>query len=158
MSGSTENSRELSGLIRRLIFAIFTVLPNMEMVTAITEGVKVSVETFYQKDHSGMATGEHVFAYRITIENKSPTTIRLLRRKWHIFDSTNDWREVEGDGVVGEQPVIAPGGLHQYVSGCSLRGMAGKMFGSYLMERTSDQATFKVLIPEFRMIVPYILN
>ncbi len=130
----------------------------MDMVTATTDGVKVSVETFYQKDYAGMATAENVFAYRITIENKGPVPVRLLRRHWHIFDSSNDWREVEGEGVVGEQPLIEPGGLHQYVSGCSIRGMAGKMFGTYTMERAHDNETFQVLIPEFRMIVPAVLN
>ena len=130
----------------------------MDMVTATTEGVKVSVETFYQREHSGLTTGEHVFAYRITIENKGPHTIQLLHRHWHIFDSVNEWREVEGEGVVGEQPVIEPGGFHQYVSGCTLQGSMGKMFGSYEMERSEDGVRFQVAIPEFRMIVPEILN
>jgi ApaG protein len=130
----------------------------MDMVTATTEGVKVSVETFYQDEYSGLATGEHVFAYRITIENKCPYDIQLLRRQWHIFDSTNDWREVEGEGVVGEQPIIAPGGMHQYISGCSFHSMMGKMFGTFLMIRVDNRQTFHVTIPEFRMVVPFLLN
>ena len=130
----------------------------MDMVTATTEGVKVSVETFYQKEYSGLARGEHVFAYRVTIENKSQHTIRLMRRHWHIYDSNADWREVEGEGVVGEQPVIEPGGLHQYVSGCSLQSTMGKMFGTYQMERLEDQVAFEVAIHEFRMIAPFLQN
>lgn len=128
------------------------------MVTGITQGVKVSVETFYQPDFSATSGNEFVFAYRITIENKGDTTIKLLRRHWHIFDSDGQWREVEGEGVVGEQPEIAPGHIHQYVSGCHLHTPAGKMLGTYLMERTLDGHLFDVRIPEFHMIAPFILN
>jgi ApaG protein len=130
----------------------------MDMVTANTNGVKVSVETFYQEEYSGLAGGEHVFAYRITIENFSTVPVKLMRRHWHIFDSTNTWREVEGEGVVGEQPLIEPGGLHQYISGCSLRSTAGKMYGTYLMERQDNEILFEVDIPEFRLVVPYLCN
>jgi ApaG protein len=130
----------------------------MDMVTATTEGVKVSVETFYQEEYSGIAGGEFVFAYRITIENKGTSSVKLLRRHWHIFDSINDWKEVEGEGVVGEQPVIEPGGLHQYISGCSLRSTSGKMFGTYLMERQDNELLFEVAIPEFKLITPFLLN
>ncbi|MBC8048124.1 MAG: Co2+/Mg2+ efflux protein ApaG [Fimbriimonadaceae bacterium] len=126
------------------------------MVTATTQGVKISVETFFQPDVSNAV--EFVFAYRITIENKSESTIKLLRRHWYIFDGIGIWREVEGEGVVGEQPVITPGGLHQYVSGCHLKASVGKMFGTYEMERQTDEFLFEVKIPEFLMITPFMLN
>ncbi len=126
------------------------------MVTSITQNVKVSVETFYQPDFSNK--GEFVFAYRITIENKSDSSIQLLRRHWHIYDLNGTWREVEGEGVVGEQPEIAPGNLHQYVSGCHLSTWAGKMFGTYLMHRQFDGFMFEVNIPEFNMVAPFMMN
>ncbi len=126
------------------------------MVTAISHGVKVSVETFFQEDFSDR--GIHVFAYRITIENKSEFTVRLMRRHWHIYEATGLWREVEGEGVVGEQPELEPGHLHQYVSGCNLGSPVGKMFGTYLMERKTDGVEFEVTIPEFYMVAPFLLN
>lgn len=126
------------------------------MVTSITHGVKVSVETFYQPEYS--KRGEYVFAYRITIENKSEHSVQLLRRHWHIYDGMGNWREVEGEGVVGETPVIHPGHLHQYVSGCHLVAPMGKMKGSYLMERGSDSMLFDVEIPEFHMAAPFLFN
>jgi len=126
------------------------------MVTSITQGVKVSVETFFQADYS--RKGEFVFAYRITIENKSEFTVQLMRRHWRIYDGIGVWRDVEGEGVVGETPIIAPGHLHQYVSGCHLIAPMGKMKGTYLMLRTGDGSYFDVLIPEFQMIAPFLLN
>jgi len=126
------------------------------MVTSTTYGIKVSVESFYDEDHSN--AGEHVFAYRITIENRSEHTIQLLRRHWYIYDGIGTWREVEGEGVVGETPVIKPGHIHQYVSGCHLIAGIGKMYGSYQMMRTLDGMYFDVEIPEFQLVVPAYLN
>ena len=128
------------------------------IVTAITEGVKVSVETHYQPEYSSPAQNHFVFTYRITIQNDGENTIKLHRRHWQIFDTNNEVREVEGEGVVGQQPVLEPGEKHQYVSGCNLRSGIGKMRGIYLMERVMDGKQFDVIIPEFTMIVPYLLN
>ena len=128
------------------------------MVTEITEGVKVTVETEYQPDYSSPRQFHYVFTYRITIENKSPFTIQLLRRHWYIYDANNVVKEVEGEGVVGQQPVLESGQMHQYVSGCNLKTGVGKMKGAYTMERIVDGKIFNVLIPEFNMIVPYLLN
>lgn len=128
------------------------------MVAKITQGVKVSVDTFYQSDYSNPQKSEYFFAYRITIENISEQTIRLQRRHWYIYDTIGSWREVEGEGVIGQQPVIEPGRSHQYVSGCNLKSEIGKMFGTYLMERIIDGKTFQVNIPEFQMFAPSKLN
>jgi ApaG protein len=128
------------------------------MVTKITEGVKISVETFYQEEHSQPLNNEFMFAYRITIENCSDNTVKLLRRHWYIFDSCGITREVEGEGVVGLQPVIEPGKSHQYISGSHLKTEIGKMYGTYLMERQIDGRKFKVNIPEFQLIAPFKLN
>lgn len=128
------------------------------MVAKTTQGVKVSVETFYQSGYSNPANSEYFFAYKITIENFSEHRIRLLKRHWQIFDSNGMWREVEGEGVVGNQPVLESGKSYQYVSGCNLKSEIGKMSGTYLMENTMDGKTFLVNIPEFRMFAPHKLN
>ena len=128
------------------------------MHTKITQGVKVSVETFYQTDYSRPDINEYNFAYRITIENLSENTVMLMRRHWHIYDSNGVWREVEGEGVIGQQPVIEPGQKHVYVSGCGLKSEIGKMHGTYTMKRLMDDHIFKVNIPEFMLVVPGKLN
>jgi ApaG protein len=128
------------------------------MVSEVTEGVKVSVVTEYQSDYSNPRQAHFVFTYKVIIENHSDNTIKLLRRHWNIYDSNGIVREVEGEGVVGQQPVLEPGEIHEYVSGCNLRTNLGKMTGSYLMERVLDGRQFKVIIPEFTLIVPYRLN
>ncbi len=128
------------------------------MVTEITQGIKVSVETEFQPDYSSPSQSHYVFTYRINIENGSSNTIKLLRRQWHIHDANNTIREVEGEGVVGQQPILEPGQTHQYVSGCNLKSGIGKMFGQYCMERIIDGQQFFVTIPEFTMVVPYRLN
>lgn len=128
------------------------------MVTEITQGIKVTVETEYQPAYSSPTQYHYVFTYRITIENQSDNTIQLMRRHWQIFDAGFNVREVEGEGVVGQQPVIEPGQTHQYVSGCNLKSGIGKMSGTYLMERVVDGSQMQVNIPEFTMIAPLRLN
>lgn len=128
------------------------------MVTEITQGIRVTVDTLYQPEYSHPARAHYVFTYRILIENRSDFTIQLLRRKWHIYDGTGVRREVEGDGVLGQQPVLEPGEVHEYVSGCNLRSTMGKMLGTYEMIRVVDGKDFDVSIPEFTMVVPYRLN
>lgn len=128
------------------------------MISALTEGVKVSVVTEFQPELSSPLQAHFVFTYRIAIENNSDHSVQLLRRHWVIYDSNGTVREVEGEGVVGQQPLLEPGEVHEYVSGCNLRSSMGKMTGTYLMERIMDGKTFRVTIPEFNMVVPYRLN
>ncbi len=128
------------------------------MIAEITQGVKVSVETEYQPTYSSPSQFHYVFTYRITIENQSEFTIQLLRRHWHIYDAGFTPREVEGEGVVGQQPVLEPGQNHQYVSGCNLKSGIGKMVGTYQMERIVDGVKFEVVVPEFTMVAPLRLN
>jgi ApaG protein len=128
------------------------------MVSEVTEGVKVSVATEYQPDYSNPRQTHFVFTYKVIIENHSDNTVKLLRRRWNIYDSNGVVREVEGEGVIGQQPVLEPGEIHEYVSGCNLRTNLGKMAGTYLMERVFDGRHFQVVIPEFTLIVPYRLN
>jgi len=129
-----------------------------ESIQQVTEGVSVTVETFYQTAQSNPINAEFLFAYRITIENLSTMPVKLLRRHWYIHDSNGAYREVEGEGVVGQQPVLEPGGSHQYVSACSLRTDMGKMHGTYQMENLYNKRLFTVQIPEFQMIAPFKMN
>lgn len=128
------------------------------MVTATTQGVKISIETMYHAHQSDWANAHFMFAYRISIENLTDYAVQLLSRKWLIFDSNGTLREVEGQGVVGEQPVIEPTESYVYVSGCNLKTEIGSMRGYYVMQRVSDEKNFIVDIPEFELIVPYKLN
>ena len=125
------------------------------MISMITEGVQVSVETFYQEDYSNPLQGEYMFAYRVEIENYNSFPVQLHRRHWFIFDSNATRREVEGEGVVGVQPVILPGETYRYVSGCNLKTEMGRMVGTYEMENLDTREQFTVQIPSFEMIVPY---
>lgn len=128
------------------------------MVSKISEGVTISVETFYQPDHSNPVSSEYMFAYRITIENNNSFPVKLLRRHWYIFDSDSTHREVEGEGVIGNQPEINSGEKYQYISGCNLRTELGRMYGNYFMENLNNKKNFYVNIPAFEMIVPFKLN
>ena len=127
------------------------------MVTFVSNKVQVSVETTFQKGGSPYHGEEYIFAYRITIVNLGEATVKLLRRHWYIVDSI-DHREVEGEGVVGQQPVLEPGETHQYISACNLQSEMGKMYGTYLFERVLDGHRFHVNIPEFQLIVPFKFN
>lgn len=128
------------------------------MIVKITDGVKVSVETRYQAEYSNPANEHYMFAYKIKIENLGDFSVQLLTRHWDIFDSNGNHREVEGEGVVGLQPIIEPGEWHEYVSGCNLQTEMGSMKGTYEMLRLSDQTELTVNIPEFALIVPYKMN
>jgi ApaG protein len=128
------------------------------MVSKISEGINVSVETFYQPEYSNPLNSEYTFAYRITLENNNTFPVQLLRRHWYIFDSNADYREVEGEGVIGIQPKINPGEKYQYVSGCNLKSEIGKMHGMYFMENSHNKQTFIINIPPFEMVVPTKMN
>jgi len=122
------------------------------MVSAITKGIQVSVETTYQPDFSNPQQHHYVFTYKVRIENKSNHTVQLLRRRWEIYDATETRKIVEGDGVVGQQPILEPGESHTYVSGCNLKSGIGKMRGSFTFEKLMDGKIMEIVIPEFQLI------
>jgi len=128
------------------------------MSQQVTEGVSIMVETFYQSARSNPVKYEHLFAYRITIENLTIYPVKLVSRHWHIKDSNGTHREVEGEGVVGQQPVIQPGNSYQYTSAVNIYSEIGKMYGTYLMENLFNKKKLTVTIPEFKLIVPAKLN
>lgn len=128
------------------------------MISQTTMGVKVSVKPTYQAAYSKPKELKFVFSYSITIENLSSSTVQLLRRHWIIIDSNHIKREVEGEGVIGQQPILAPGEKHTYSSWCPISSPLGKMFGSFLMINTKNREEFDAIVPEFRLIAPFKLN
>lgn len=128
------------------------------MGTAVTHGILVSVKANYEPALSDPRAAQYLFSYRVTIENTGRDTVKLLRRHWTIADSLAPQREVEGPGVVGETPVLAPGERFTYSSACDLRSGLGQMHGNYLMERIGDGQRFRVAIPAFQMLFPHSAN
>ena len=122
------------------------------MITALTCGVKISVETLYRKDLSNVRNNMFFFNYRIVIENMNTYEVQLISRYWFIFDSLNPSKEISGDGVVGEQPILQAGQKHVYVSGCDLRSEIGYMRGYYMFERLDTKERFRVAVPKFELI------
>lgn len=114
----------------------------------ITEGIRVTASPQYLAAQSDPREPRYVFAYRIRIENVGGAAARLTWRHWHIHDPVGGDGEVQGEGVVGEQPLLEPGAVHEYQSFCVLRGPDGHMEGHYVMERP-DGTTFHAAIPRF---------
>jgi ApaG protein len=129
------------------------------MIKQETKGIIVGVEVEYLPHQSDTMLFNYVFMYSILIENKSNDIVKLLRRKWEILDSNGEKRIVNGEGVVGEQPVILPNEKYTYSSGCNLATDFGVMKGEYTLKNISrDDNEFKVIIPEFTLITPFKLN
>jgi ApaG protein len=117
---------------------------------ATTDDITVSVRPVYLDGQSDLFAKKFVFAYYIRIENHSGTKVQLLRRHWFIRDSGGDVKEVEGEGVVGKQPVITTGGAHEYNSYCVLSTFEGSMEGTYQMVRPNGEV-FYVVVPRFTL-------
>ncbi len=128
------------------------------MITEVTNGIQVSVDSNYQPLYSRPEQHHYFFSYRIQIENKSDYTVKLMRRHWFIFDSSGNKHEVEGEGVVGQQPELQPGESYTYESACNLTTEIGSMHGIYTFLRTADDKEFQVTIPRFQLISGYRLN
>jgi ApaG protein len=120
----------------------------MNTYTATTEGITVTAHPVYIDGQSDIIKKKFVFAYFIRITNNSGQPVRLLRRHWYIFDSGGEVKQVEGEGVIGKQPLISPGQSHDYNSFCILETFEGAMEGTYLMRRENGEE-FRVTIPRF---------
>ena len=118
---------------------------------ATTDGVTVRVSVSYLPEQSEPRRGRWFWAYHIRIENESARSVQLLTRHWVIIDGRGARHSVEGEGVVGEQPLIAPGASFDYVSGCPLQTPSGVMQGSYRMI-DEDGACFDAAIPKFALL------
>lgn len=128
------------------------------MPTCITHGIKIVVQTRYEPDHSNPVENKYIFSYHIGITNESEETVQLLSRHWYIIDSCGTKREVKGEGVVGEQPIIEPGGQHTYVSWCPFESEIGMMKGFFTMEKLIDGELIEVRVPNFTMCAKQRLN
>ena len=117
----------------------------------------MEVESYFVPEQSDAVLDRYVFAYRIRISNESDVTVQLTRRHWYIAEGDGTVREVEGEGVVGEQPVMAPGETHEYMSGAILQGPVGSMHGTYEMRR-EDGTGFQAVIPKFLLQMPRTLH
>jgi ApaG protein len=124
------------------------------MYSKMTRSIVVSVKPTFLEDQSSPRDHRFVWAYQVTIENKGQTTVQLKRRRWQITDSLGREQVVEGDGVVGEQPVLKPGESFEYTSGTPLPTPSGIMVGSYFME-TENGETWDVAIPAFSLDSPH---
>ena len=121
--------------------------------SATTRGIEVVVEAMYLAEQSDPEQSRYAWAYRVRIANRGRETVQLLRRTWRITDARGRVMNVHGEGVVGEQPVIQPGGSFDYVSGCPLATPTGSMQGSYHV-LGADGAAFDVAIPKFALTAP----
>lgn len=119
-----------------------------------TAAIKVIVEPFYLEEQSEPEANHFVWAYHVRIENNGKKTVRLMTRHWRITDSLGNTQEVQGDGVVGEQPVLTPGESFEYTSGTPLGTPSGIMVGTYQMETESGDR-FDVDIPAFSLDSPH---
>jgi len=131
------------------------------MVRQTTEQVTVSAESAYQELYSEPVKQRYVYAYRIVIENESLRPVQLLSRAWEVIDATGARRKVEGEGVVGQQPVIPPGQSHEYTSWVQFETPIGAMRGSYVMhriDRSGEEELFQVEVPKFIHVAPAKLN
>jgi ApaG protein len=122
-----------------------------------TLGVTVRVSVSYLPEQSEPRRGRWFWAYHVRIENEGEQTVQLLTRHWIITDGRGARHTVEGEGVVGEQPLIEPGNSFDYVSGCPLATPTGAMQGSYRMVG-EDGETFGVEIPRFTLVAPAVAN
>jgi len=125
-----------------------------------SSGIVVRAVSAYMPDESDLSDPndrKYVFAYHIEIENLSTRTVKLLSRHWLITDAVQSVREVQGEGVVGQQPVIAPGQVFSYSSWCVMPTSSGWMKGTYSMVTTTGE-TIEVPIPPFSLATPSALN
>ncbi|MBD98355.1 MAG: Co2+/Mg2+ efflux protein ApaG [Verrucomicrobia bacterium] len=128
------------------------------MPKSITHDIEVKVSPFFEESNSSPINQAFIFRYHVNIENNSNDAVQLLSRHWYIFDSNGSYKEVKGEGVIGQQPIIRSGMSHEYESYSKLTTDIGMMWGTYLMRRVKDKKLFEVKIPEFQLIVPARLN
>jgi ApaG protein len=129
------------------------VLSSLFQHAAITDGITVRVAVNFMPDQSRIEGGRWFWVYHIRIENGREDRVQLRTRHWRITDSRGMVSLVDGEGVVGETPVLAPGGAHDYVSGCELTTRQGSMEGHYTFAR-DDGTLFEVAIPYFPLAAP----
>ncbi len=124
------------------------------MYRQTTKNITVSVKPVYLEEESSPQNNRYFWAYHIVIKNNGGDTVQLRQRSWQITDSQGNTQEVQGDGVIGEQPVVEPGQTYAYTSGAPLTTPGGIMVGQYTM-RDEDGKVFTVDIPAFSLDSPH---
>ncbi len=124
------------------------------MYSQTTHSVVVNVEPFYLESQSAPEENRYLWAYRVSIRNEGGESVHLERRFWSIVDDTGRTQTVDGEGVVGEQPILKPGEIFIYTSGVPLQTPSGIMSGHYEM-RTESGELLEVAIPAFSLDSPY---
>jgi ApaG protein len=127
------------------------------MSDTTTRGVRIEVEPIYLDHQSDPRGGLWMFAYNVTITNSGADAVQLVSRHWVITDANGRVEEVRGPGVIGEQPVLAPGEQFRYTSGCPLPTAMGTMHGSYQMITRAGER-FDAVIAPFTLAEPYTVN
>jgi ApaG protein len=125
--------------------------------SATTQGIEVTVRSLYLSDQSSPKTERYAFAYHVRIANHGELPAQLKSRHWIIVDGNGTTQEVRGEGVVGEQPYLAPGEEYEYTSGCILKTPHGEMHGTYQMVR-EDGLQFDAEIAPFVLAQPHAVN
>lgn len=133
-------------------------LPTEAMITQVTEGIKVSVQTTFEGTFFKNYKMHYAFGYTITIENQSKDTVQLVSRHWDVFDSLKELETIDGEGVIGKKPVIKPGKSHTYSSGCLLASPIGAMKGHYNVVNLASAKNIEVEVPTFKLAAPFALN
>lgn len=128
------------------------------MYTQTTNGIEVNIITTFKADISKPDMKRYVHNYEVSITNRSGLEVQLLSREWKIQDSNGEVRIVKGNGVIGEQPIIAPDESYIYSSWSPIKSSMGKMGGKFIMKRTADDSLFEVIIPTFKLIAHFINN
>ncbi len=127
------------------------------MSDTVTQGIRIQAESVYDEERSAPQESYYFFAYQVRISNVGEETAQLLSREWFIMDATGDEQRVQGPGVVGEQPVLAPGEAFEYTSFCPIKTPVGSMHGTYRMIR-ADGGSFDAVIAPFSLAVPHSVN
>lgn len=127
------------------------------MSDTTTRGIRVQVQSFYDEERSSPQESYYFFAYQVRIINAGDEQAQLLSREWIITDGNGEMQRVQGPGVVGEQPVLAPGEAFEYTSFCPLSTPVGAMQGSYRMVLESGES-FDAEIAPFSLAVPHAVN
>jgi ApaG protein len=127
------------------------------MSDTTTRGIRVQVQSFYDEESSSPPDSYYLFAYQVTISNGGREAAQLVSREWIITDGNGETQRVQGPGVVGEQPVLAPGEEFEYTSFCPLPTPVGSMHGSYRMV-LPDGESFEAEIAPFSLAAPHAVN
>lgn len=127
------------------------------MSDTVTRGIRIQVEGYYDGERSSPQENYYFFAYQVRISNQGSETAQLMSREWFITDANGETQRVQGPGVVGEQPVLAPGEAFEYTSFCPLSTPVGSMRGSYRMLLESGES-FEAEIAAFPLELPNSVN